>query len=280
MKYKTREYGATVTVFAPYDCDNNCPFCINKEEYKDTTGFSTIKIIKSIKLMDEITPYCDFVFTGGEPLADLDKLQSMLDAVPDTHKIFINTTLPTGKYREHEIINFLNKNKEKITGLNVSRHLRPYIKEASDYVFDYIELPIRINCVLYGTHSSEDLKNFITRFSHTYIPIQFRRDYRYITPKNLYDLENDVIYNQLKSIFNFKQIKDKLRMRCGYDFEYSGKKITYHKTLPYSKIFEGDYEILYDIIIRQTGEIMDDWNEYGEPLDLLEYRNVEYEVER
>ena len=38
--YKTREGGATVTVFVPYDCQNNCPFCINKKEYADCSGFS------------------------------------------------------------------------------------------------------------------------------------------------------------------------------------------------------------------------------------------------
>ena len=38
------------------------------------------KIIASIRTMDAITPRCDFVFTGGEPLADLDALQRMLDA--------------------------------------------------------------------------------------------------------------------------------------------------------------------------------------------------------
>ena len=38
--YKTREGGATVTVFVPYDCNNHCPFCINKKEYADCTGFS------------------------------------------------------------------------------------------------------------------------------------------------------------------------------------------------------------------------------------------------
>ena len=27
--YKTREGGATVTIFVPYDCKNHCPFCIN-----------------------------------------------------------------------------------------------------------------------------------------------------------------------------------------------------------------------------------------------------------
>ena len=63
--YKTREGGATVTIFVPYDCKNHCPFCINKEEYGDMTGFSLEKIVQSIRRMDAITPKCDFVFTGG-----------------------------------------------------------------------------------------------------------------------------------------------------------------------------------------------------------------------
>ena len=92
--YKTREGGATVTVFVPYDCQNHCPFCINKQEYADCTGFSLEKIIASIRTMDAITPRCDFVFTGGEPLADLNALQQMLDAIPTTHKVYINTTFP------------------------------------------------------------------------------------------------------------------------------------------------------------------------------------------
>ena len=47
--YKTREGGATVTIFVPYDCKNHCPFCINKEEYADMTGFSLEKILESIR---------------------------------------------------------------------------------------------------------------------------------------------------------------------------------------------------------------------------------------
>ena len=31
----TNPKGATVTIFAPYDCKNDCPFCVNKKEYKD-----------------------------------------------------------------------------------------------------------------------------------------------------------------------------------------------------------------------------------------------------
>ena len=43
--YKTREGGATVTIFVPYDCQNNCPFCVNKQEYANCAGFSVDKII-------------------------------------------------------------------------------------------------------------------------------------------------------------------------------------------------------------------------------------------
>ena len=54
--YKTRTGGATVTVFVPYDCQNHCPFCVNKEEYADTTGFSLEAICHSIEIMDKMTP--------------------------------------------------------------------------------------------------------------------------------------------------------------------------------------------------------------------------------
>ena len=63
--YKTRAGGATVTVFVPYDCANHCPFCINKKEYADCSGFSLEAILRSIRIMDSITPACDFVFTGA-----------------------------------------------------------------------------------------------------------------------------------------------------------------------------------------------------------------------
>ena len=69
--YKTRSGGATVTIFVPYDCRNHCPFCINKKEYADCTGFSVEAILRSIAVMDAITPECDFVFTGGEPFAHI-----------------------------------------------------------------------------------------------------------------------------------------------------------------------------------------------------------------
>ena len=280
VPYKTREGGATVTVFVPYDCGNNCPFCINKKEYADCSGFSLEKIIESIRTMDAITPRCDFVFTGGEPLADLESLQKMLDVIPATHKIYINTTFPVQKrYSAQEMLAFTEKNKDKITCMNISRHLVKYVEESPDEVLGQIACPTRINCVLYKNYPANKLVDYVERFLPYGIPIQFRYDYTETTPENLYEEDSDKILQDLKRLFTYKGL-DGCRMRNGFHFEYKGLHMTYHKTLPYSTIVETDsngvtYEILYDILIKQTGEIHSDWT--GVVMDLDRYRRAVYE---
>ena len=278
--YKTRSGGATVTIFVPYDCRNHCPFCINKKEYADCTGFSVEAILRSIAVMDAITPECDFVFTGGEPFADLDALQTMLDQIPTTHRVFINTTLPTLQgATEDDLVAFTEKNKDKITCINCSRHVVKYVAECSDDIFSRIAVPVRVNCVLYKDYPKENLIPFIERFRK--LPganIQFRFDYTATTPENLY--EPDKILHDLKEIAEYTGL-DGCRMRCGFHFDYKGMELTSHKTLPYSTIVETDpadgvtYDILYDILIKQTGEIHSDWT--GVKLDVDAYRKVVYE---
>lgn len=280
--YKTREGGATVTIFVPYNCRNHCPFCINKEEYADMTGFSADKICNSIRTMDAITPYCDFVFTGGEPFADLDSLQRMLDMIPRTHKIYINTTLPVSEYQtEDDIVAFTEKNKDKITCINVSRHMQHYVVESNDELLARLAVPFRINCVLYKKYPADGLIPYLERFRK--IPgasIQFRFDYTETTPENLYDESNDKILHDLKRIADYTGL-DGCRMRCGFHFDYKGMELTYHKTLPYSTIVEKDaktgitYDILYDILIKQNGDIHSDWD--GTLMDVETYRNVVFE---
>ena len=53
--------------------------------------------------------------------------------------------------------------------------------------------------------------------------------------------------------------------------ELNGKAFTWHLTCDYSKIKKDEETIIMDVIINQNGEIMDDWNEYGQPLDLDNY---------
>ncbi len=277
--YKTREGGATVTVFVPYDCQNNCPFCVNKEEYENMEGFSLEKICKSIKVMDAITPYCDFVFTGGEPFADLASLQILLDQVPTTHKVFINTTFPLFADRTGEdMIAFVERNKEKITCINISRHLVPYVEESPDELIAQIPTKTRVNCVLYRDYPRDQLVAYMRRFKKYGIPIQFRFDYTDTTPENLYDEEHDMILKDLKEFCTYTGL-DGCRMRCGYHFNFEGLELTYHKTLPYSTIVESDgettYDILYDILIKQNGDIHGDWD--GKVLDVEKYRHVVFE---
>ena len=280
--YKTRQGGATVTIFVPYDCKNNCPFCINKAEYANMEGFSVEKIIASIKRMDSITPYCDFVFTGGEPFADMASLQRMLDAIPTTHKVYINTTLPVFENQsEEDIIEFTSKNSHKITCINISRHMQHYVQESNDSMLPKLFVPFRINCVLYKDYPADRIVPYLERFRK--IPgasIQFRFDYTATTPENLYDEADDKILRDLKAIAPYTGL-DGCRMRCGFHFDYHGMELTYHKTLPYSTIVETDptdgvtYDILYDILIKQNGDIHSDWT--GVMLDVDAYEKVVFE---
>ena len=94
--YIVPKNGATVTIFAPYDCGNNCPFCVNKKEYKENPNFNLEEVKNSIKKMDRITPNCDYVITGGEPLADLDKFEKIVLTIKElnlngsNHKLFLS----------------------------------------------------------------------------------------------------------------------------------------------------------------------------------------------
>ncbi len=280
--YKTRQGGATVTIFVPYDCGNHCPFCINKGEYADLTGFSADRICESIAVMDSITPECDFVFTGGEPFSNLNSLQRMLDCIPATHKVYINTTLPVSQHQSDEdIVEFTRRNRGKITCINVSRHMQRYVVESNDTLLARLEVPFRINCVLYKNYPAQQIVPYLERFLS--IPganIQFRFDYTATTPDNLYDQENDRILADLRKIARYTGL-DGCRMRCGFHFDYKGMELTYHKTLPYSTVTEFDpadgvtYDILYDILIKQNGDIHSDWT--GVMMDVDTYRKVAFE---
>lgn len=286
--YKTREGGCTCTVFVPYDCNNHCPFCINKKEYADTSSFSLDKIIASIKTIDSITPKCDFVFTGGEPLANLESLQKMLDVLPTTHNIYINTTFPVQpNISSEDVLSFVEHNKHKISCINISRHMHPYVEESPDELIARIPTKTRINCVLYKNYNGDDrLYDFARRWGKYRIPIQFRYDYTETTPENLYEIDNDPILQDLMRHFTYIGL-DGCRMRNGFHFKYYieelgiWERMTYHKTLPYSTIVEKDkddgitYDILYDIIIKQNGDFHSDWTNV--PLDIEKYKKVKFE---
>ena len=204
----------------------------------------------------------------------------MLDAIPTTHKIYINTTFPVQPHcPAEEMLAFTERNKDKITCMNISRHLQHYVEESPDEVLGKIACPTRINCVLYKNYPAAKLVDYVERFLPYGIPIQFRYDYTETTPENLYEEDNDPILQDLRKTFTYMGL-DGCRMRNGFHFIYKGLPMPYHKTLPYSTILEEDengqtYRILYDIIVKQTGQIHSDWD--GTVMDVDAYRNVVFE---
>ncbi len=259
--------GPTVTMFVPYDCNNSCPFCVNKDEYRNSSSFDLARCYRSLNLMDRIFPHNDVVLTGGEPLAQLDALRDILAHITDGHHLYINTTLPTSDEVDiHRLASFLNEYEDKIDCINVSRHLKHYVKECSDEIFDLLKVRHRVNCVIFedaaDPATETKLRAFLDRFNGH--EVQIRANYSNLTLDNVFATQGDDLYALLCRIAEYQYDLEKELFRTGFVFHYRDSKVTYHTTLPFSKI-DGK---IGDIIIRQSGLIYDDWNNYGSPMDI------------
>lgn len=80
------------------------------------------------------------------------------------------------------MIAFTERNRDKITCINISRHLVKYVEESPDEVVGRIACPTRINCVLYKNYPAQKLTDYVERFLPYRIPTQFRYDYTETTP--------------------------------------------------------------------------------------------------
>ena len=276
--YRVPKNGATVTIFAPYDCGNNCPFCVNKKEYKENPNFNLEEVKNSIKKIDKITPNCDYVITGGEPLADLDKFEEIVLTIKtlnlngSNHKLFVNTTLPI----KEEDIERVNKFKDVITCINISRHVRKYVKECDDRFIDLLKIPVRINCVFYTEEEALLANNVIDRFKdfEGVTGIQFRDNYIGVNDNNLYNFYDNGRLNNLLRAIGVKFDNTKIHFNS-FRWDYKVLEIPlvkFHRTMCYSKVFRGGRIEINDVIINPRGDILDDWNEYGDLLDLEEYK--------
>ena len=271
------ERGCTVTIMVPWNCDNHCAFCVNKCEYNP--GFnvevSMAKILENIAVMHEITSTCDFVITGGEPFADCSRLVDIIEAIPEGHPIYINTTLPV-LYKD-DIFEFIRKCWYKISGINVSRHIWTPVDGANDKFIKKIGkyVSIRINSVVphYITYSDKNealFYDFLERYEG--FNIQIRSDYRNIDTEDIADYETNSVYRFLEKCDVDCYDIHRETNRIGVKMEYCGYNFTWHLTCDYSKVETMEGLELVDIIINQKGELMDDWNGYGAPLDLEMYK--------
>lgn len=281
--------GATITILVPYDCNNNCPFCVNKADYRDKYKNKDIdKVMKDMIRLDAITPNCDYVFSGGEPFANLEQLERLLETVREInkngshHKLFINTTFPA--FTDEEVkkaLKLCEDYSDVITGLNISRHLRKYVRECPDdviYALKNMGMSIRINTVVYRNSDLENLDAHLERFKD--FQIQIREDYTKCKIESLHDYyEEDGLLQSVLRTMHQEFDESNFLFRNDFRWNYilqtkeNGKTITLHRTLPYSVIKIGDSEEINDIVIEPTGFVATDWNDYGHELDFDEYND-------
>jgi len=264
-----------ITIFIPQDCKNNCSFCTSKQSYlKDRCNFN--EVIKQIKEINKIAVN-EVVITGGEPFDNLEILDSIINEIEPTKRVYVNTTFCGDA---DSIIEYINNN-VRISAINISRHFESIDRDAKlfnniidDVHIDRINKPVRINCII---NETSNIKEIIDRWQSHNVRLTFRADYRYIDYSNLKNISNEVT-NKIISIHDVKYIGHGGCDVC-FDVEFLYKDqmyLSYHRGLEKSSIQLGNNIIINDIIIRQDGKIMYDWDGKTEGIEemLLQFSKL------
>lgn len=256
----------SVTVFVPWDCDNNCSFCTSKKEYENVkTDFILMQSILNDINRSTIQ---EVVITGGEPSRNTKSLEIMLGLLKNK-KVYINTTLPL--YSDNEFIYLVNKT-ENVCGINISRHEIGFNDESlynisPDLYLGFIKKPIHINVV---SPKAENLCLIIDRyreiaqlrkscgFGDTTICI--REDFTKTTKETLHST-NDTMLNAI-GFYEYKLVSYTFCNVCDtHTFEVEdGLYLTYHKGLEHTSIEEDGKIEVNDIVVFPDGELCYDWD--------------------
>lgn len=260
MKYKIGRNNLAATIYVPYDCDNNCPFCTSKIEYRQ--HFPNIgRIVQALKSLVDNPLIQDIVFTGGEPLANMTILKMLVDITRNKGKnVFINTTFPKDS---HDSLFYLLE-EGNVSGINISRHESSYEQDsklfyniAPDWLISKISVPVKINAVVTNVDSFiTKLPTIINRWNKPNIRLCIRHDFRTTTFTNLHTLTDDPILNYLIQNYSFEShtfcdVCDTVNFEEG---------ISYHRGMEHSSIKMGDTVIVNDIIVFPDGFIAYDWD--------------------
>ena len=260
MKYKIGRNNLAATIYVPYDCDNNCPFCTSKIEYRQ--HFPNVgRIVQALKSLVDNPLIQDIVFTGGEPLANMTILKMLVDITRNKGKnVFINTTFPKDS---HDSLFYLLE-EGNVSGINISRHEFSYEQDsklfyniAPDWLISKISVPVKINAVVTNVDSFiTKLPAMINRWNKPNIRLCIRHDFRTTTFTNLHTLTDDPILNYLIQNYSFEShtfcdVCDTVNFEEG---------IFYHRGMEHSSIKMGDTVIVNDIIVFPDGFIAYDWD--------------------
>lgn len=260
MKYKIGRNNLAATIYVPYDCDNNCPFCTSKIEYRQ--HFPNVgRIVQALKSLVDNPLIQDIVFTGGEPLANMTILKMLVDITRNKGKnVFINTTFPKDS---HDSLFYLLE-EGNVSGINISRHESSYEQDsklfyniAPDWLISKISVPVKINAVVTNVDSFiTKLPTIINRWNKPNIRLCIRHDFRTTTFTNLHTLTDDPVLNYLIQNYSFEShtfcdVCDTVNFEEG---------ISYHRGMEHSSIKMGDTVIVNDIIVFPDGFIAYDWD--------------------
>ena len=268
MKYISGRNNLACTIFVPFDCNNNCPFCTSKGMYKTMHDkFNLEKILEYIDLINYNPFIKEYVLTGGEPCANLELLKTIVNACKKP--IYINTTMPLTPF-VGDTIQFINEC-DKIKGISVSRHMSVTFKNvASPLLLSNIKKPIRINVVMTKNFNMYEFGVFVDYYSDYFKFINLRADYTKIDNKTLKNTDDVCLYLLDKHTYH----GNTSCLVCNTDYFETNKHVTiaYHRGLQYSSVKLLTKTFINDVIITPDGEIHHDWNfDEEEPKDFLEW---------
>lgn len=253
MKYLVGRRNLACTIFVPFDCDNNCPFCTSKKMYKNIK-LNPNKIIEQIDKINNNYDVVEYVLTGGEPFANLDETKRIISAM--NKRCFINTTLPLVKNID-EIIDYINS-EPKIHGINISRHIGHEFSGVADLkLIDRIEKPIRINTVINKNFSFDKFKEFVKKWGSEKRLINLRADYTKLDTTTL--KARDEIETLLSEEYMYSGSGGCLVCHSS-TFEADNCIISYHRGLMLSSVKMGNKTYINDVIITPDGNVYKDWD--------------------
>lgn len=212
-------------------------------------------ILAQIKKINQNPLITEFVLTGGEPLADIEKCQILLDAMEKP--CFVNTTFPLeGDVQKR--IDFVNNS--KIARVNISRHMHQKFYEPILPMEDFKKITkfIKLNVVLSETFDVDVFDAFIQPLKGMKnLDICIRADYRNITKDNLKN--RDEVFEKL--IMKYDYTVSGGCMVCNDDRFYNDDfEISYHRGMEHSLVKYGNRRYVNDILITIDGMIYDDWD--------------------
>lgn len=235
---------------------------LRKEKYqKEKPNFARVSRAMYDALYENNTPIVDVVFSGGEPSANIEKLASLTNVVPESKNVYINTTLLASTFEEFYT---LVKSEKKIKGVNISRHSTTYEEDcklfhniATDEQIEKLAsiTSVRINVVLY---KDVDIEAIVNRWeNHKVNSVSFREDFRKIKTER--DLrEPNSFTDRLRNLYN-GWYSGGCNV-CNTEVHVKGDlSIRYHRGFENTLLDRGNYYEYNDVIVEPNGEVLLDW---------------------